>query len=132
MFVAIDLADKKIAKAFRFPGEIDEGFGFVATYKISPDGKFLFVFDDDILIYDLETFKQVDKIALSKPPYPGASPFRLSVSADPDDDPSTVTSVFVSVDPIVHKGLLGLASLNLLTRKVEYQPSFLPCLCWDS
>ncbi len=122
MFVAIDIANKKIAKAFHFPPEIDEGFGFVATYKISPDGKLLYVFNDDILVYDLDTFKQIDTIALSKPAYPGASPFRLSVSADPYDDPSIVTSVFVSVDPVVHKGMLGIASLNLLTRKIDYKP----------
>ena len=34
MFVAIDLANKRIAKAFHFPPEIDEGFGFVATFKV--------------------------------------------------------------------------------------------------
>jgi len=122
VFVAIDVANKKIAKTFHFPPELDQGFGFVATFKISPDGKLLYVFDDDILVFDLDTFKQVDRITLSKPPYPGASPFRLSVSSDPYDDPATVTSVFVSVDPIVHKGMLGLATLNLTTHKVDYQP----------
>lgn len=122
MFVAIDLANKKIAKAFHFPSNIDQGFGFMSTYKVSPDGKLLYVFGDDILIFDLNTFTQVDRIILSKPAYPGASPFRLNVSDDPNDDASTVTSVFVSVDPIVHKGSLGLASLNLTTRKVDYKP----------
>src|SRR5215469_14672681 len=59
-FVAIDLQDKKVAKSWPFPQEMDQGFGFNATYKVSPDGKLLYVFQDDILIFDLATFKQVD------------------------------------------------------------------------
>jgi DNA-binding beta-propeller fold protein YncE len=121
-FVAIDLRSKTIAKSFPFPKELDQGFGPLVSYKVSPDGKLLYVFGKDVLIYDLATFTQVDKIALSKPPYPGASPLRLTVTDDPYDDTTKVTSVFTSVDPIVHKGTLGLATLNLMTREVNYNP----------
>lgn len=121
-FVAIDVQDKKIAKTWSFPPDMDQGFGFMATYKVSPDGKLLYVFQDDVLIWDLDSFKQVGRIELSKPPYPGASPYRLTVTEDPYDDTSTVTSVFTSVDPVVHKGTLGLAKINLETKKVDYKP----------
>ncbi len=121
-FVVIDLTTKAIVKSFDFPPEYDTGFGFRASFKVSPDGKFLYVFDEDISIIDLSTFKVVDKIPLAKPAYPGASPYRLTAEDDPNDGPNSVTSVFVSVDPIVHKGTLGLASLDLLTRKVTYSP----------
>jgi DNA-binding beta-propeller fold protein YncE len=121
-FVAIDLEDKKIAKAWPFPKEMDQGFGFNATYKVSADGKRLYVFQEDILVFDLDTFKQIDKIELAQPPYPGASPYRLAASDDPFDAPDTVTSVFTSVDSIVHKGTLGLAKIDLTTRKVDYYP----------
>src|ERR1700730_6957609 len=105
-FVAIDLQDKKIAKAWPFPQDLDQGFGFNATYKVSPDGKLLYVFQDDILIFDLETFKQIDSIELAQPPFPGASPYRLAASDDPFEAPDSVTSVFTAVDPIVHKGTM--------------------------
>jgi len=121
-FVAIDLQDKKIAKTWPFPQDMDQGFGFNATYKVSPDGKLLYVFQEDILIFDLATFKQVDRIALAQPEYPGATPYRLAANDDSFDAPDTVTSVFTSVDDIVHKGTLGLAKINLLTRKVDYFP----------
>jgi DNA-binding beta-propeller fold protein YncE len=121
-FVAIDLQDKKIAKAWPFPQDMDQGFGFDATYKVSADGKLLYVFQDDILVFDLSTFKQVDTIELSQPPYPGASPYRLAANEDALDAPDVVNSVFTSVDPIVHKGTLGLATIQLSTRKVEYFP----------
>ena len=121
-FVVIDLRDKKIAKSWPFPQDLNQGFGFEATYKVSADGKLLYVFQDDILIFDLSTFKQVDKIPLAQPPYPGMSPYRLAANEDTMDDPNTVTSIFTSVDQVVHKGTLGMASINLNTRKVDYVP----------
>jgi hypothetical protein len=121
-FVTIDLQDKKIAKSLPFPKEYDQGFGFGATFKVSPDGRLLYVFDQDILVYDLSDLRQVDRIELSKPPYPGASPYRLAASDDPNDDPRVVTSVFTSVDPIVHNETLGLGKLDLVTRKADYTP----------
>lgn len=121
-FVAIDVQSKTIAKAFDFPKGFDQGFGFNASYKVSPDGKMLYVFDEDVLVFDLSSFSLVDRIPLSKPPYPGASPYRLTVTDDPFDDKTTVTSVFTSVDSVVHKGTLGIASLNLMTREVKYSP----------
>jgi hypothetical protein len=80
------------------------------------------VFQEDILIFDLETFKQIDRIELAQPPYPGASPYRLAASDDPFDAPDNVTSVFTAVDEIVHKGTLGLAKINLVSGKVDYHP----------
>jgi hypothetical protein len=121
-FVVINLDTKSVEKTFDFPKGYDQGFGFLSTFKVSPDGKYLYVFDEDIKIVDLATFKIVDSIPLSKPPYPGASPYRLAAVNDPYDDKTTVSSVFVSVDPVVRKGTLGLASLNMLTREVKYTP----------
>jgi len=121
-FVAVDLQEKKITKAWPFPKEMDQGFGFNATYKVSADGKRLYVFQENILIFDLDTFKQIDTIELAQPPFPGASPYRLAAGDDPNDAPDSVTSVFTSVDSIVHKGTLGLAKIDLTTRKVDYFP----------
>ncbi|MEQ1883484.1 MAG: hypothetical protein ABL967_00355 [Bryobacteraceae bacterium] len=121
-FVTIDLQEKKIAKSIPFPKGYDSGFGFGATYKVSPDGKLLYVFDEDIVSFNLADLKEVDRIPLAKPEYPGASPYRLQAADDPNDEPGTVTTVFTSVDPIVHKETLGLGKLNLATKKVEYAP----------
>jgi hypothetical protein len=121
-FVAIDLQEKKIARTWPFPQDQNQGFGFNATYKVSADGTRLYVFQEDILIFDLETFKQIDRIELAQPPYPGASPYRLAAGDDPFDEPDNVTSVFTSVDAVVHKGTLGLAKINLTTGKVDYFP----------
>ena len=121
-FVAIDVQEKKIAKAWPFPKDMNQGFGFNATYKVSADGKRLYVFQENILVFDLDTFKQIDTIELAQPPFPGASPYRLAASEDPFDAPDSVTSVFTAVDPVVHKGTMGMAHIDLMTRKVDYFP----------
>jgi hypothetical protein len=121
-FVVLDLQEKRIAKAFSFPKDIDQGFGFGATYQVSPDGKLLYVFQEDVLVFDLDTFKQVDRIELAKPEFPGAAPFHLNPAEDPYNTGNVITSVFTAVDPIVHKGTIGLASLNLTTHKAEFKP----------
>jgi DNA-binding beta-propeller fold protein YncE len=121
-FVKIDLQDKKIVQSIPFPKGYDDGFGFAASYKISPDGKLLYVFDDDVVVFDLSDLHQVDRVELAKPEFPGASPYRLAASDDPNDAPGMVTNVFTSVDPAVHKESIGLATFNLATKKVEYTP----------
>ena len=121
-FVKIDLHAGKIAQSFSFPPEMDQGFGAKATYKVSPDGKSLYVFDSDVLIYDLASFKEVDRIEMTQPEYPGASPYRLTPADDPNAQANVYTSLFTAVDPIVHKGTLGLATLNLNTRKSSFTP----------
>ena len=40
-FAVIDLAQKKITKTYDFPKEHDTPFGFMAGYRVSPDGKLL-------------------------------------------------------------------------------------------
>ena len=38
-FVVIDLHARSIAKTFPFPKELDQGFGPLVSFKVSPDGK---------------------------------------------------------------------------------------------
>jgi hypothetical protein len=122
VFVKIDLQDKKIVQSMPFPKGYDDGFGFAATYKISPNGKLLYVFDDDIVVFDLSNLREVDRIDLARPEYPGASPYRLAANDDPNDAPGVVTNVFTSVDPAVHKQTIGVATIDLTTKKVDYTP----------
>jgi len=121
-FVVIDLEEKKIVKTFDFPKEFDQGFGFLSGYKVSPDGKLLYVFKEDILVFDLATFKQVDKIELSKPLYPGLFPINVRGDEDPNEEPGYITSVFNATDPVVRRPIFGIARINLLTKHVDFTP----------
>jgi len=121
-FVKIDLQTGKIVQSFSFPENMENGFGAGVTYKVSPDGKSLYVFDEDVIIYDLATFKEVDRIEMSRPDYPGSSPYRLVAENDPNAPDNEYTSLFTSIDPVVHKGTLGLATLDLNSRKSSFVP----------
>jgi len=121
-FAVIDLEQKKVTKTYDFPKEYDQGFGFLSGYKVSPDGKLLYVFKEDILIFDLSTFKQVDKIELSKPLYPGLFPINFRGDDDPNEEPGYVTSVFNATDPVVRRSIFGIARINLATKNVDFTP----------
>jgi DNA-binding beta-propeller fold protein YncE len=121
-FAVIDLAQKKITKTFDFPKEHDTPFGFMAGYRVSPDGKLLYVFKEDVLIFDLKDFKQVDKIELSKPQHPGSFPVRIGGGDDPNEEPGVVTSVFNATDQVVRRPIFGIARLDLTTRHLDFTP----------
>jgi DNA-binding beta-propeller fold protein YncE len=121
-FAVIDLAQKKISKTFDFPKEHDTPFGFMAGYRVSPDGKLLYVFKEDVLIFDLKDFKQVDKIELSKPQHPGSFPIRIGPGDDPNEEPGVVTSVFNTTDPVVRRRIFGIARLDLASRNLDFTP----------
>jgi DNA-binding beta-propeller fold protein YncE len=121
-FAVIDLAQKKITKTFDFPKEHDTPFGFMAGYRVSPDGKLLYVFKEDVLIFDLKDFKQVDKIELSKPQHPGSFPIRIGPGDDPNEEPGVVTSVFNTTDPVVRRRIFGIARLDLASRNLDFTP----------
>lgn len=121
-FAVIDLAQKKIIKTFDFPKEHDTPFGFMAGYRVSPDGKLLYVFKEDVLIFDLKDFKQVDKIELSKPIHPGALTVRVGGGDDPNEEPGIVTSVFNTTDPVVRRPIFGIARLDLASRNLDFTP----------
>jgi len=121
-FAVIDLQQKKITKTFDFPKEHDTPFGFNAGYRVSPDGKLLYVFKEDVLIFDLKDFKQVDKIELSKPLHPGLFPIRMGSGNDPNEEPGVVTSVFNTTDQVVRRPIFGIARLDLTTRNVDFTP----------
>src|SRR5262245_36537885 len=121
-FAIIDLAQKKITKTYDFPKEHDSPFGFMASYRVSPDGKLLYVFKEDVLIFDLKEFKQVDKIELSKPPHPGAFTVRVGGGDDPNDEPGVVTSIFNTTDPLVRRPIFGIARLDLASRNLDFTP----------
>ncbi len=122
-FAVIDLTQKKIVKTFDFPKEHDAPFGFNAGYRVSPDGKLLYVFKEDVLIFDLAEFKQVDKIELSKPTHPGALTVRMGPGGDdPNEEPGIVTSVFNTLDPVIRRPMFGIARLDLAGRNLDFTP----------
>lgn len=120
-FVVIDLAAKKIARTGELPK--DEGpFGFRTSLKISPDGKLLYIFRHNILVFDAATFAVVKKVDLAKPQAPGVENVSLGLLDDPNALPGKVTSVFSSSDPYVHRAVFGIGVIDLSKLSFDFSP----------
>jgi hypothetical protein len=125
-FIVIDLAQHKIVRTADYPKQEDL-FGLAGLYvtdalRLSPDNKYLYVFRNNIQIFETADFKLVDTIDLAKPSYPGFQSVSLSLVDDPYEKPGFVTSMFVTADPIVHRTIFGIAKINLETRDIQFNP----------
>jgi hypothetical protein len=127
-FITVDLAQHKIVRRVDYPKDLDVYgvTGLFGSYegglRISPDGKFLYLFRENILVFDTTNFKVVEKIELAKPSFPGMDNVSFNLVDDAYRDSNLVTSLFVSSDPYVHKPAFGLATVNLDTRNVDFTP----------
>lgn len=126
-FLVIDLAQHKIVRSIDFPKDAD-AYGLGGLYveyalRLSPDSKYLYMFrSDSILVFSAADFKEVDKIELAKPMFPGLQSVSLNLGNDADRYPGFVTSVFVAADPVVHRPVFGIARMNLSTREIDFKP----------
>jgi DNA-binding beta-propeller fold protein YncE len=80
MYTVIDLQQQKIVKTVEVPKEVAESPGFDyagAAFQLSPDGKYLYKFGENISVLQSSDFKEIDKIELAKPEFPGMQNVRF-------------------------------------------------------
>jgi hypothetical protein len=120
-FIVIDLAAKKITRTAAFP--LDEGtFGFRTTIKLAPDGKLLYLFRENILVFDTSEFKLVKKINLAKPQVPDMENLSVNLLDDPNELPGKITSVFNTADNIIHRRVFGIGTVDLSNLSFDFTP----------
>lgn len=120
-FFVIDLVDKKISRTGDYPKD-ESAYGYRSSMKVSPDGKYLYFFRDNILIFDTTDFKLVKKIDLAKPPAAAMENMTLNMVDDPNEIPGTVTGFFNSSDPYVHREVFGIAQIDLTKQTFAFTP----------
>ncbi|MDX2269318.1 MAG: hypothetical protein NW208_14525 [Bryobacter sp.] len=118
----IDVASGKLEKEEDVPKEMEGRMGRGGGMRFSPDGKFLYSFRDNVYIYDAATLKEVDKIELSKPLFPGVERVMVGPGEDPHEPEGMVLGFFNSTDPIVHRSTFGFAQFDLAKRTFEFTP----------
>jgi hypothetical protein len=120
-FIVIDLAAKKITRTAAFP--LDEGtFGFRTTIKLAPDGKLLYLFRENILVFDTSEFKLVKKINLAKPQVPDMENLSVNLLDDPNELPGKITGVFNTADKIIHRRVFGIGTVDLSNLSFDFTP----------
>jgi hypothetical protein len=120
-FIVIDLAAKRITRSVDFPKDEDAP-GYRSSLKLSPDGKYLYLFRDGISVFDTATFKLVKKIDLHQPPVPDMLNLSLNLVDDPNEVPGKVIGFFNSSDPFVHREVFGIAELDLTNLSFDLTP----------
>lgn len=116
--VQYDLATHKIASTLPWPnGEEREN----ATMQFSPDGRLMYLFSEqDVLIYDTTTLKQVDRWELSKPVEEGYGAFEFGQIDAVNDEPGFYTAMFQVQDPVQKRRIMGIGRVNLAAKKVDF------------
>jgi DNA-binding beta-propeller fold protein YncE len=116
--VQYDLATKKIVRTIPWPKDEERER---AQVVFSPDGKLMYLFAEDVLIYETEGFTQVDRWDISQPIEPGAG--RVNFGLDPySDEPGFYTGMFTMQDPLQDRRILGIGRVDLVGKKVDFHP----------
>ena len=114
----LDLKTHKVARKIPWPdNEEREGAGF----RFSPDGKFLYIFGNDIVVLDTtDNFKEVDKWELSKPYEDGFGRINFGFMDDSYEEPGFFTGIFTVQDAVQNRRIMGIARVNLQQKNVDF------------
>ena len=115
--VLYDLEAHKVLRTIDWPKKEEREF---ANMLFSPDGKLLYFFSDDVLIYDTTDFKEVDKWELSQPIEPGFGRINFGALDRMNEDPGFFTGLFNVQDPVQNRRIMGVARVNLAAKNVDF------------
>src|SRR6267142_1150090 len=119
--VTIDVATKTTTRTAAFP-PAEGTVSFRNTIKISPDGKLLYLFRENILAFDTSEFKLLKKIDLAKPQLPDMENLSVNLLDDPNELPGKITSVFNAADGIIHRRVFGIGIVDLSNLTFDFTP----------
>ncbi len=124
-YTLVDLVQQKIIKTVDIPrSEESQNVGDygVGWLEVSPDGKYLYQFGQEITILQSSDFKVLDHIDLSRPDAPGMENIHFGSDLDLINTPGEHTGMFVWSDPVIHSHVFGLARFDLSTRRIDFNP----------
>ncbi|MDB4875620.1 MAG: hypothetical protein JWM41_2066 [Gemmatimonadetes bacterium] len=120
--VRYDLAKRAVTDTIPWPrGEEREGVQII----FSPNGDLMYFFTtDDVLIYDTSTLKEVDRWDISRTTLfeEGLGRINFGFQNDIYETPGFYTGLFRSSDPVNHRGIMGVARMDLVNRQLDYYP----------
>ncbi|HVQ13970.1 MAG TPA: hypothetical protein VMS40_10275, partial [Vicinamibacterales bacterium] len=117
--VVYDLKQHKITRTIPWPNNEEREF---VNIMMSPDGKLLYFFADDVLIYETADFKQVDTWELSRPIEEGFGRFDFGPRDTTYEEPGFYSGIFTVRDPVLNRDIMGVARVNLLAKSFDFWP----------
>jgi len=120
-FIQYDLKEHKIIRTVPWSTDPEPQYYYL-NLRFSPDGKLLYVFSNEILIYESTNLKQIDSWNLSLPNEPGLGRFDLGSMDETNDEPGYFTALFSMEDPVAKRRLLVVGRVNLGQKRIEFFP----------
>ena len=114
-----DLAKHAVTDTIPWPrGEEREG----AQILFSPKGDLMYFFtQDDVLIYDTNTLKEVDRWEISKTLFEeGLGRIDFGFPYDVYEEPGFYTGLFRTTDPVNRRTQMGVARMDLANRQLDF------------
>jgi len=115
--VRYDLKTHVVTDTIPWPKNQEREF---AGFQFSPDGKYMYLFGDDILVYETEKFTVVDRWMLSQPLQGGMGQFGFGFPESLYEEPGYYTGLFRMTDPVQNRRIMGVARVNLGAKSVEF------------
>jgi DNA-binding beta-propeller fold protein YncE len=115
--VRYDLARRAVVDTIPWPKGEDREF---AGFQFSPDGKYLYLFGEDILVYETSGFTVVDRWLLSQPIQEGMGRFGFGFPESLHEEPGYYTGLFRTTDPVQNRRIMGVARVNLGAKSVDF------------
>jgi hypothetical protein len=119
--IQYDLKSHKLIRTIDWPDgqERDQ-----ANLMFSPDGRFLYFLGNEVLIFETDTFKQVDKWDLSNVEE-GLGQVSVSFGGfggldTVNDEPGFLTTTLTIEDPVQHRRMIGVAKVDLNRRDLDF------------
>ena len=120
-FILYDLAQHKVTRSV--PWTIDPEPGYYGTaLRFSPDGKLLYVFGNEVTIFDTATMTQVESWDLALPIDASMSRFDAGPQDVSADRPGFVTALFTTQDKVMKRKTLSIGQIDLAARTVDVFP----------
>jgi WD40-like Beta Propeller Repeat len=115
--VVYDLKEHRIARTVPWPNNEEREN---INVMFSPDGRLLYFFADDVLIYDTSDFKQVDTWELSRPIEEGFGRFDFGPRDATYEEPGFYTGIFTVRDAVQNRDIMGVARVNLKAKSFDF------------
>src|SRR5207237_377102 len=113
------LAKRVVTDTIPWPKGEERDF---AQVIFSPNGDLMyFLTGDDVLIYDVNTLKEVDRWDLSRTLFEeGLGRIGFGFPTDIYEEPGFYTGIFRITDPVNRRQLMGVARMDLANRQVDF------------
>ena len=113
-----DLAKGAVTDTIQWPEGKEREF---AQILFSPDGSLMYFFtDEDVLVYDAQTLKQVDKWDLQRSVDDGLGTWNFGFPESLYEEPGFSTGLFRTTDPVNRRSMMGVARVDLAKRTVDF------------